>query len=98
MTQSVYSWMGTPLHLVLVDDFADAYNRALDAFLKAQHDYEARYGQKWTGREDIVIDWTDEEMSAFNGIGEIINTIVKVQGEGIDIPEDQVTSDYLVKL
>lgn len=97
MTQSVYSWMGTPMHLVLDDDFAAAFNRAVDAFLNAQLDYKNLTGQQWNG-EPFVIGWTTEEMTAFNGIAEIINTIIKVQGDGIDIPEEQVTSDYLVKL
>lgn len=97
MTQSTYSWMGTRIHLVLEDEFAEAYNRAQDAFQNAQLDHKERTGQQWTGHEPIRIDWTDEESKAWDGFARIINLIIEVNGP-LDIPESEVTSDYLVKL
>lgn len=98
--QSAYSMYGSRIHLVLRDEVADAYNRALDAFLKAQDDHKERTGVQWNPKIDptIVIDWTEEEQAAFNGMARIINVIVEVNGEGLDIPEEEITSDYLVKL
>jgi len=97
--QSAYSLYGSRIHLVLNDDVADAYNRANDAWLKAQKDHEIRTGSKWNPKnESLLIDWTDAEQKAFNGIARIMNLIIEVNGEGLDIPEEEITSDYLVKL
>ena len=98
MSQSAYSWMGTRIHLVLEDDFANAYNRAQEGFFQAQRDFEAQHGTKWTGFERIGMPWTNEELNAWNGIADVINLLVKLNGGSLNIPESEVTSDFLIKL
>ena len=96
--QSAYSWMGTRIHLVLEEEIADAYNRAQDAWYKAQDDHKIRTGARWDPHtEPLLINWTDAEKKAYDDIGRIINLLAKVNG-GLDIPEEEITDDYLVKL
>ncbi|MET0786025.1 MAG: hypothetical protein ABWY25_04915 [Paenisporosarcina sp.] len=97
--QFAYSWMGTRIHLVLEEEVADAYNRAQDAWYAAQRDHREYHEREWNPRtEPIVIDWSDAERNAFNDVGHIINLLSKLNGGGFDIPEEEITSDYLVKL
>lgn len=98
MTQSVYSWMGSPLHLVLEDDLALAYNEAQDAWFKAQTDHETRTGSPWEPTEPLEIEWTNRQRTAWNSIASVINLLVEINGGGLDIPEEQITSDHLEKL
>lgn len=97
MTQSVYSWMGSPLHLVLEDDLALAYNEAQDAWFKAQDDHKEKYGTPWEPHLPLAIDWTERQRTAWNSIAAVINLLCEIN-DGLDIPEEQVTSDYLEKL
>lgn len=96
--QSVYSWMGSRIHLVIEDDVANAYNRAQDAFITAQANYMETTGTEWTGKESLWMNWTDEEQTAWNGVAAVINDLVKLNGGSLDIPEEETTTTYLVKL
>ena len=98
MPQSAYSWSGTRLHLVLEDDFAAAYNRAQDAFQEAQQHHKEIHGTPWDPTEPILMKWTKDEQKAWDGIARIINLLSEVNGGGIDIPEEEMTSEYLIKL
>ena len=98
MSQSVYSVYGSPIHLILDDDFASAYNRSQDAFVQAQKDHLARTGSAWTGLEQMWIHWTDEERDAFNNFAELMNSLIKLNGGGLDLPEEQMPSMHLIKL
>lgn len=95
--QSAYSWAGTRIHLVLRDDVADAYNRAMDAWTQAQVDHYNRFGTEWDPSDYLWMTLSDFEKAAWNGIARIINLLGEVNG-GLDIPEEEITSDYLVKL
>jgi len=90
--------MGTRLHLVIDDDVATAYNQAQDAFFEAQKHHKKTTGQDWTGREPLSIDWTPEQQRVWNAMADVINKLVELNGGGIDIPQEECTSDYLVKL
>lgn len=97
--QSVYSWMGTPLHLVLEDDVATDYNRAQDAFIAAQERHLAIHGKRWDPiTEPLQIDWTPQEAKAWDDIARVVNLLVEINGGGLDIPDEQITSDKMVKL
>lgn len=96
--QSNYSFLGTRITLLLKDEVAAAFNRAQDAFFAAQKLYIAQTGLKWTGAEALEINWTDEEQKAFDDIGRIINLLVEVNGGTLEVGEENMTSDYLVKL
>lgn len=98
MSQSVYSVYGSPIHLILDDDFVSAYNRAQDAFVQAQKDHLTRTGSPWTGLEQMLIHWTDEEQAAFNNFAGVMNSIIELNGGGIDLTEEQMPSLHLVKL
>jgi hypothetical protein len=96
--QSTYSWCGSPLHLVLEDDLAEAYNRAIDGFFEAQKVHLERTGRKWQPSEPIWMNWSPEERDAYAKVGRVINLLIEINGSGLDIPEEQITSDYLVKV
>lgn len=96
--QSAYSWMGTRLHLVLEDDLADAYNRAQDAFELAQKAHKERTGVQWNPDEKLWITWTKKESEAWDGVAGLVNHLIDLNGGALDIPEEEMTSYYLVKL
>ncbi len=96
--QSVYSWMGTRIHLVLEDDLATAYNRAQVAFFEAQNRYQRVHGSTWTGKEPLDFYWQEGDGDAYNKIASVINLLIEVNGGTLDIQEEETTSDYLIKL
>jgi hypothetical protein len=97
--QSAYSWCGSRLHLVLEDEVADAYNRFQDAFFEAQKKHRETHGAQWDPvNEPLLIDYEDRDKEIWDKIGSIINLLVEVNGGGLNIPEEEMTSDYLVKL
>ena len=101
MSQSFYSVYGTRLQLVLDDDFAEAYNRALKAFFEAQGAYKKIHGQDWKPSESIFVEWTQKEQDAFNKFAEFMNNYVEFVGDGLDLGyngQENFPSDYLVKL
>lgn len=95
--QSTYSWMGSRIHLVIEDEVAEAYNRAQDAFFQAQKNHKETHGTDWNPTEPLLIDWTEEETKAWNGVADVINALCDLSGS-LDIPEEEMTSDYLVKV
>ncbi|MFL6416824.1 MAG: hypothetical protein ACJ74Y_14265 [Bryobacteraceae bacterium] len=98
MTQSTYAWMGSPLHLVLDDDLAAAYNRAQDAWFAAQRNHKIVYGREWKPEEPIRISWTREESEAWDKVAQVINLLAEINRGGLAIMPEDITSDYLVKV
>ena len=96
--QSYYSFYGSPLHLILEDEIADGYNRAAKAFYDAQKAHLERTGTRWDPSEPLWIETTDEDQAAYAAVGKIINLLIEVNGGGLQIPEEEMTDDYLVKL
>lgn len=95
--QSNYSLFGSRLTIPLPDDVAAAYNRATQAFIDAQANHEKMTGSKWTPDQPIAITWTPEEQTAFDQVGQIINLFGELFG-GIECPEEEMTSDSLIKM
>lgn len=98
MSQSVYSYMGSPLHLVLEDELAEGFNRFVDAFIQAQEDHKERTGQKWEPNEPLLMDVQDGDHDAYDKVGRVINLLVEINGGGLHITEEQITSDHLEKI
>lgn len=97
--QSAYSWCGSRIHLVLKDEVADAYNRFQKAFFDAQTKHRETHGTQWDPmNEPLLIDYEENDKEIWDKIGNIINLMVEVNGGGLDIPEEEMTDDYLVKL
>jgi hypothetical protein len=87
--QSVYSVYGSPLHLIFEDDFADAVNRACEAFL----------GAKDLGRT-ILVNADRKDMDAWNEFAKLMNHLTEINGGKLDIlmTDEHIPSNYLVKL
>lgn len=98
MAQSVYSFYGSRLHLVLEDSVADAYNRAVDAFYQGQRHHHEYHEKEWDPKEKLAILVDPADVKVFNDIGRVINLLGEINGGGLDIPEDELTSDYLVRV
>jgi hypothetical protein len=96
--QSAYSFMGSRLHLVLEDDVADAFNRMQDAWFDAQKNHKEKIGTEWNPAEPLLIDCAREDTDVWNKIGSLINLLIEINGGSLHIPEEEMTSDYLVKL
>ena len=98
MSQSIYSVYGSRIHLLLEDEFASNWNKAQAAFFKAQKDHLARTGTQWTGNEHLAIDLKPEELKAFNDFAELMNLMIKLNGGTLNITEEEMTDDYLIKV
>lgn len=99
MSQSTYAVYGSPLHLILEDSLAEAWNRAQKAFFDAQVNHKVRYDREWDPvNESLLIKWTDEEQKAYDDIARLINLLIEINGGSLDLFLEQMTSDYLVKL
>jgi hypothetical protein len=97
--QSAYSWYGSRIHLVLEDEVADAYNRFLKAWYDAQVKHKEVHGKQWDPvDEPLLINYNDRDKEVYDALGNIINKLVELNGGGLEIPEEEMTSDYLVKL
>lgn len=96
--QHTYSYLGSPLHLVLEDEIADGFNRFHKAFMVAQVTFKEEYGVNWTPDRPPSIRFNPKDKEAFDNVGRVINLLAEINGGGIEIPEEQCTSDYLVRV
>lgn len=95
--QSIYSVYGTRIHLMLDDEFAKNYNRAIECLNAAQKTYKDVTGKNWNG-ETLYVDWTDEMHAAHNDFADLMNLMIKLNGGSLDIKEEDLTSPYLEKV
>ena len=98
MSQSYYSMFGSPLQLLLEDDIANGYNRALKAFFDAQKNHKELHGVPWTPDQPIWVQTNDEDQAAHDAIARLMNLLIEINGGALELPEEQMTDDYLVKL
>lgn len=96
--QSYYSFYGSRLHLILEDDIAAAYNRRLEQFIDAQVRFEETHGRKWDSSEPLLMAKDDEAQRAHDEVGRLINLLVEINGGGLEIPEEEMPFDGLMKL
>jgi hypothetical protein len=96
--QSYYSFYGSPLHLILEDEIATAYNRRAKQFYDAQKRHEETHGKKWDPSEPLLMEVDEEAQLAWDKVGSVINLLAEINGGGLQIAEDATTSDYLIKL
>lgn len=96
--QSIYSFMGSPLQLVLQDKIAEGYNRVTDAFIDAQLRHKEKYGRRWTPSEPLLMDTNKEDQSSYDKVGKVIRLLAEINGGAIAITEDQMVSDHLEKI
>lgn len=97
-SQSVYSFCGSPLHLVLDDGIAERYNRFINEFLDAQGRYKDKYGKKWEPNKALPMQTNKNDHKAYDVVGRLINYMIGINGGSLSIPEEQCTSDILEKL
>lgn len=97
-TQSMYSFCGSQLHLMLDDAIVEGYNRFVDAFLDAQIQHEKRHGHKWQYDEDLLIKTRKSDRLAYHAVGDVINHMIAVNGGSLHIREEDCTSEHLEKL
>jgi hypothetical protein len=91
--QSVYAVYGSKLHLILEDEFADAYNRAHEKYIEYGKDKPSDFWKK-----PIALDLTAKELHAFNTFAKLMNFMIEINGGDLDLTEEEITSDYLVKI
>lgn len=97
-TQSTYSWCGTSIHFILKDEVADAYNRVVDAFFAAQQQQLDATGNRWDPKtQPLVLTAETEDMVIYNKVAKIINLLSELNG-GLDIPDEEIPEDHLIKL
>jgi hypothetical protein len=96
--QSAYSYYGSRLHLILEDEVADSFNRFQQAWFDAQTNHEATHGTRWDPSEPLLIDFEESDKLAWDNVGRIINLLIEVNGSGLELTEEEITDDFLVKL
>lgn len=98
MTQHIYSVYGSDIHLMLEESLADAHNRFIDEFFKAQKIHMEEYGRPWQPEEHLQILCTKEDNDAYNAVARVINSLIDINGGALDLTEEQMPSSYLLKL
>ena len=96
--QHTYSYLGSPLHLVLEDEIAEGFNRITDAFLAAQKLFKEEYGVHWTPDLPLSMEFEQKDMEGYDKVGRVINLLAEINGGGIEISEEQCTSDHLIRV
>lgn len=96
--QHFYSFCGSPLHLVLEDEIAEGYNRFIDAFQAGQKKFKEDNGYDWTPDKPFWMDYRPEDKVAYDKVGRVINLLVEINGGGLDITEEQCTSDHMIRV
>lgn len=92
MNQSVYSWYGSPIQIVLTDDNADAYNRVMDCLQKLPNDFDI-FGR------GVKLDVTKQDLAVYNKIAGIINEIIDLAGGSLPFgPNDFGPSIHMEKV
>jgi len=91
--QSYYAWYGSPLHLIIEDEIAEACNRFAQAFMDAQRDHKERTGTQWDPSEPLMIVTNNRDQKAYDDMARVINLMVEVNGGGLTIAEEDMPSD-----
>lgn len=96
--QHAYSYLGSRLHLVLEEEIAEGFNRVTDAFFAAQLKFKEEYGIQWTPDLPLNIATSEEDLDAYHKVGRVINLLAEINGDGIEISEEECTSDHLIRV
>jgi hypothetical protein len=97
-TQSVYSFFGSPLQLILDDGIAERYNRFIKEFLDAQFRYAEKHGKRWEPHNSLPMKTSPKDLKAYSIVGKLMNYMIGINGGSMDLPEEQCVSDFLEKL
>ena len=92
--QSTYSFYGSQLHLILEDEVAERYNRVSEALANVDTKAIQANPDNWFWLSGI----DDADMAAWNAIAELINKLIEINGGSLDIPEEEMPYNHLVKL
>lgn len=99
MTTSIYSYMGSRVHLGMDDRLAEDYNQAMHAWFQAQKDFEKVHGRKCTTDElikgEVLIRVTNQQAEAYNAVAKFMN---KMYDDGLVLTEEECSSEYLIKV
>lgn len=89
-----YSYLGTAIEIEISDELAAGFNAFQDDFVQAQKKYRETHGKSWTYTDPISLPTMNLE--AYNLACDIINA--HIQASPVTATEEDVTSDYLVRL
>ncbi len=97
--QSIYAYYGSRLHLILEDELADNYNKFLKAFYQAQTRHLMKHGREWDpDNEPLSMKCKPEWKKAYDDVGRVIKLLVEINGQGLELSEEETWSDYLEKV
>lgn len=82
--QSYYSFYGSPLHLILEDEIAESYNRV------SKNMYESN--------GNVLVCASDADIKNYSKVADIINKLIEINGGLLEIAEEEMPLNYLVKL
>lgn len=93
--QSVYSFLGSPLHLILEDDVADGYNEIATAL--AGRDLKTYIIRDGDVRHSLMYA-SPGATASYNAIADLINKLCEINGGSLDIDPDEMPHIHLVKV
>lgn len=92
--QSVWSFYGSQLHLVLDDEVAERYNRVSKAFANVDDEALQNNPEGYFRLEGV----DNKDLESYNAIADIINKLIEINGGSLAIPEEDMLYDCLVKV
>lgn len=92
--QSVWSFYGSKLHLVLDDEVAERYNRVSVAFANADTSAIQKNPENYIWLSGV----DSKDMEAWNAIADLINKLIEINGGSLYIPEEDMLYNCLVKV
>lgn len=99
MPQSIYSYYGSRLHLILEDRVAEGYNRFLESWYTAQNLHLQKHEKPWDpDKEPLLINYKKEDKEAYDNIGRVITLLIEINGCGLELSEEECSDDFLVKV
>lgn len=94
--KKIYSYNGSFVRLEMDEELANAYNRAMDSWFKAQKDFEKENGRKCTASDILKLKFhvSNLEAKAWNAVANHMN---KKYEEGMILKDGDCPSPYLIE-
>lgn len=89
--QHIYSFCGSPIHLMLEDDVADAYNR-----VASLTEADLKVFNISNGETKHVLVAEEEDVAVYNAIADIINKLCEINGGTIHLQEEDLPYNKFV--
>jgi hypothetical protein len=98
MTQSIYSYKGTEIHLILDDVLAQKFNNAMRVWTETADAYMVKHNKPIRDLSVVYENMRDDEKDALDKVTNLVNLLAKINGGKIDYGAKGLPSAYLIRL